>query len=76
MLERSASKIVIAVIASTTTTARGTIIGSWRPLRLISIAFQSLLTVCCVAEMDGVGLTAARKNNREPSLMPPSVPPE
>ena len=50
--------------------------GSCRPLILISISFPSLLTVCCVAAMDGVGLTAARKNNREPSLMPPSVPPE
>ena len=32
MLLKSASVIVSAAIASTTTTARGTITGSWRPL--------------------------------------------
>ena len=72
----SASAIVIAAIASTTTTARGTIIGSWRPLMEISISSPDLFTVCCVAAIEGVGFMAALKISGEPSVMPPRVPPE
>ena len=67
---------MIAAIASTTTTARGTMIGSWRPLILMSISSPDLFTVCCVDAIEGVGLIAARKMRGDPSLIPPSVPPE
>ena len=70
------SSTVRAAMHSTTTTARGTIIGSWRPLMEIEISSPDLLTVCCSWLMDGVGLKAARKRISLPSLMPPRVPPE
>ena len=41
----------------------------------ISIFSPSLLTVSCTAEIDGVGLTAARNTMLLPSLMPPKTPP-
>ena len=56
-------------------TARGTMIGSWRPLMLTSISSPSLLTVCWGAAMDGVGLIAARRIMSLPSLIPPKIPP-
>ena len=50
-----------AAMASTTTTARGTMTGSCLPCMESSISFPSEVTVCCGRAIDGVGLTAARK---------------
>ena len=75
MLVKSRSRIVIAAMDSTTTTARGTMTGSWRPLMIISVFSPSLVTVDCGCEMDGVGFTAARKMILLPSLIPPRTPP-
>ena len=61
---------------STTTTARGTITGSCLPEMVISVLSPFLFTVCWGCEMEGVGLTAARRISLDPSLSPPSVPPE
>ena len=66
---------VTAAIDSTTTTARGTIIGSWRPEISISIFSPEVFTVFCGCEMEGVGFIAARKMIGLPSLRPPRIPP-
>ena len=71
-----ASAIVMAAIDSTTTTALGTIIGSCRPFIEISMFSPDLVTVCCVLAIEGVGFIAALSISGEPSVMPPSVPPE
>ena len=71
----SMSKITEATIASTTTTALGTITGSCRPFISISILSPVLLMVCCRLAMDGVGFTAALTIISLPSLIPPSIPP-
>ena len=42
----------------------------------ISVSFPAAVTVFCGTEIEGVGFTAARKRTGEPSLIPPSVPPE
>ena len=76
VLQSSRSASVRAVMASTTTTARGTMTGSCLPWMEMSISSPASFTVCCVAAMEGVGLTAARNIRSEPSLMPPKVPPE
>ena len=47
MLENMASTRVMAAIDSTTTTALGTITGSWRPLISMEIFSPVLVTVCC-----------------------------
>ena len=54
---RSASAMVSAAIASTTTTARGTMMGSCRPLMDTSMFSPCLLTVSCGEKIDGVGFT-------------------
>ena len=74
IMRRSAS--ARAAMASTTTTARGTMTGSCLPCMESSISFPSEVTVCCGRAIDGVGLTAARKIRVLPSLKPPRVPPE
>ena len=53
---RRASTRVRAVMDSTTTTALGTMTGSWRPLIRIWMSSPSWLTVFCGEEMEGVGL--------------------
>ena len=63
------------VMVSTTTTARGTMMGSWRPLISQVMSSPERLTVCWAEAMDGVGLMAARKVRRLPSEIPPSMPP-
>ena len=68
--------MVSAAIDSTTTTARGTITGSCRPVIVRETGFPSLSTVSCALEMEGVGLMATRKTSGAPSLIPPNVPPE
>ena len=55
----SMSVIVTAAIASTTTTALGTITGSCLPLISISVCSPDLVTLLCLAATDGVGLNAA-----------------
>ena len=56
MFSNNRSRIVRAVIDSTTTTALGPIIGSWRPLMDTSMSSPDLLTVFYVEAIDGVGL--------------------
>ena len=60
---------------STTTTARATTIGSWRPLISMAMFSPSLLMVCWEAATDGVGLKPARTTISLPSLIPPKIPP-
>ncbi len=62
-------------MASTTTTALGTITGSWRPWISISFSFPSLVTLRWRRAMEGVGLMAALNTTAEPSLIPPKIPP-
>lgn len=38
--------------------------------------FPDVVYRCCICAIDGVGLTAIRKINSDPSLIPPSTPPE
>ena len=71
----SISAAANAAIVSTTTTALGTMIGSWRPLMLMPISSPLLLTVLCSAAIDGVGLNAARNTTSLPSVIPPKMPP-
>ncbi len=72
----SISAIVSAAIASTTTTALGTMTGSWRPVMEMLVFSPSAVTVSCSLAIDGVGFTAARTRMACPSLIPPSIPPE
>ncbi len=65
----------MAAMDSTTTAARGPIIGSWRPLMLMSIFSPDLFTVLCVLAIDGVALKYAVRRISEPSLIPPRIPP-
>ena len=68
--------IAMAVIASTTATARGTMHGSCLPLMDIAVSFISWRSmVCCSFDMDGVGLNATLNVKGIPSLMPPHTPP-
>ena len=76
ILHRRRSASVSAVMDSTTTTARGTMIGSCLPLIEISISSLSIFTVDWGRAMEGVGLMAARTISSEPSLIPPRTPPE
>ena len=76
ILSNSRSVSARAAMDSTTTTARGTMMGSWRPWMEISISSPDWFTVCWGAAMDGVGLKAARKIRSDPSLIPPRTPPE
>ena len=71
----SASARTRAVMHSTTTTARATTIGSWRPLISMAMFSPSLLIVCWEAATDGVGLKPARTTISLPSLIPPKIPP-
>ena len=73
---KSRSSIVIAHIDSTTTTARGAMIGSCLPLMESMVSSFLFVTVFCSLYMDGVGLNEARRMISEPSLIPPSIPPE
>lgn len=65
-----------AVMASTTTTALGTITGSCRPVMVIAVFSKALVTVFCSCPIEGVGFIAALKITGEPSLIPPRIPPE
>lgn len=76
MLHISISTSVIAAMDSTTTTARGTMTGSWRPFTEICLLPPSFVMVDCSLEIEGVGLTDTRKKMSLPSLMPPRIPPE
>ncbi len=76
MEARRASRITRAAIDSTTTTARGTMMGSWRPFMRTSIGSPRRFTVSWTEAIDGVGLKAARKMMGAPSLSPPVMPPE
>ena len=76
MLPSMASRVTRAAMDSTTTTALGTIMGSWRPLIEISIFSPWRFTVYWIAATDGVGLKAARIRIGAPSLIPPVIPPE
>ena len=60
------SNIVMAVIASTTTTALGTIIGSCLPLIFTKMSSPDLFTVFCSLKIDGVGLKYALKSTSLP----------
>ena len=64
-----------AAMASTTTTARGdddrVVSALDRDLQIVSFPVHGVL----LREMEGVGLTAARRMTALPSLMPPRVPP-
>lgn len=59
ILSNSRSVSARAAMDSTTTTALGTMMGSWRPWMEISISSPDWFTVCWGAAMDGVGLKAA-----------------
>ena len=67
--------MVIADIASTTTTALGTMTGSCLPLMETLISSLLLLTVVCSFNIEGVALKLALIMISLPSLMPPSIPP-
>ena len=60
---------------STTTTALGTITGSWRPRMAMVVFFPLRVMVLCSLEMEGVGFMAALRMIRLPSLIPPRIPP-
>ena len=55
ILRSRLAAMVSAHIASTTTTARGTINGSWRPLIVSSIGSLLREIVCCGRKIEGVG---------------------
>ena len=67
--------MTISAIASTTTTALGTITGSCLPLMVSSLLLPVLSTVCWGSEMDGVGFIAHLNTISEPSDIPPNIPP-
>src|SRR5208283_633084 len=73
---RPRSARAIAVTASRTTTARGTMQGSCRPATLRVAGERSArFTVRCALAMDDVGLTATRKTTGMPVERPPRIPP-
>ena len=77
MFSRRRSAVTSAAIASTTTTALGTMTGSCRPFMRISRSAPSLSTVRWAADTEGVALNAALTTTGDmPSLMPPRIPPE
>ncbi len=72
---KSRSTIVMAAMDSTTTTARGIITGSWRPLISICTFSPSRFTVSCGWKNRRRWLGMRRGYNIIPSLMPPKIPP-
>ena len=60
---------------STTTAARGMMVGSCRPCISMVTGSPFLFTVSWAEPMEGVAFTAALSRISLPSEMPPSIPP-